>query len=508
VLEATPHEQAGTASAPPRALSVLQRRAHVVLVGALLVGGLLLRLPGIQTPSIEQRETEGALLAREWYLGGGSGLPAWKQRVLHALDSSVRPIEPPLLDYATSLEYRASGENFWFPRLLSSFFWVLGGVFLYLIAVRLMTRSAAVIALALYLTWPYAVWLSRHFMPDALLVCSLLAASLTVIRYWERPGRGRLVAAGAVACFATAVKPGVAIFFLVALFASLAVSRRQLRASVVGGGLPLFTAFAGSAALAYYVYGRYLSHFIWRAADSGRVRPHLLIASDFWQGWWNMVSYLLRYPQPQAALAFVPLAVGLAGLALARGTARAVLVGLTLGYVAFALTFANYTQTHPYYSLPLIPILTLSIGLVASSLLGRLGRAGHGVLAGLVVLAVAVAAFKAHAVLTGKETRQTIADYRSIGRLTGHTTRALIVSGELRTPAMYWGWIVGDAWDVGDYPNGLPRSMNPAKYDFLVVEGVDQIQTTPGLRRLARRLPVVARTSRYAIFDLRGQHAG
>ena len=48
-----------------------------------------------------------------------------------------------------------------------------------------------------------------------------------------------------------------------------------------------------------------------------------------------------------------------------RRHARAVLAGLALGYLVFAATFAYYISGNPYYSLPLIPILSLAIGVIA-----------------------------------------------------------------------------------------------------------------------------------------------
>src|SRR6266851_9349085 len=119
-------------------MTALRRRSHLLLVGALLAGALVLRLEGIREPSVDQRETEGALLARQWSLGEGAGLPAWKQRVLRDVRQQVKPIEPPILDYLTATEFRLAGsENFWFPRLVSALLWVFaGGTFLYLIALR------------------------------------------------------------------------------------------------------------------------------------------------------------------------------------------------------------------------------------------------------------------------------------------------------------------------------------------------------------------------------------
>jgi hypothetical protein len=484
-------------------------RSHLLLIGCLLVGAFLLRLPGITEPSIEQRETQSALLARQWYLGERSELPLWKQRVLREVPSAFKPIEPPLLDFLAASEFRLTGENFWFPRLVSSLLWVVGGVFLYLIATRLTTREGALIALALYLTWPFAAWLSRHFMPDATMVACLLVAALTVIRYWEQPSLRRLIVAGAVSSFATAIKPGVAFLYLTGLFVALAVSQRKLRATLVRGQLPLFVALTMAAAGAYWVWGTYLSDFIWSEAGKGRVTPDALSTERFWTGWWDAVSHLLRYPQGQSALALLPLAAGLAGFVLApRGTPRAILAGLSLGYLSFALVFANYTSSNPYYSLPLIPILALSIGVLAGRVLESRGASGpiaRAALLALVAVVIGVAAFKSHAVLTVRTPRETIADYRRIGEITNHTTRAIVVDTELSTPSMYWGWIVGRSWELG-YASPPPW-IRPEEADFLIVVGVEQFETSKGLRKFVRGLPVVARTSRYAIFDLRGESA-
>jgi 4-amino-4-deoxy-L-arabinose transferase-like glycosyltransferase len=486
-------------------LAWLRRAALPVFISSLLIGALLLRLPGITTPSIEQRETQSALLAREWYMGDGGRLPAWQQDVLRELRGSVKPIEPPVTDFLTSVEFRLSGENFWFPRLLSSFYWVLGGLFLYLIGKRVAVREGALVALALYLTWPFAVRHSRLFMPDALMVCFLLAAALTVLRYWERPSVRRLIAAGAVSSLATAVKPGVTSFYLIALFAALAVSHRKLCKAVLEGKFPLYVVLTATVAGAYYVYGTRLSDFIWFGAAPSRITPGLVLHGEFWGAWWRAVSYLLSFPQRQTFLAVVPIAAGLAGILVAtRRHARATLLGLLFGYLAFALTVAYYTSGNPYYSLPLIPILALSIGVLVGFVLERAGLRVRVAVLALAVAVTGVAAYKSAVILRVGDPRQRIADYRRIGELTGHTTRALVVNDQLRTPVMYWGWIVGENWELTDAKP--PPWTNPEKAEFLIVVGTGPLETHHGLRDFSRDLPVVARTSRYAVFDLRGRN--
>jgi 4-amino-4-deoxy-L-arabinose transferase-like glycosyltransferase len=481
----------------------------VLLIAALLAAATLLRLTGIAEPSVEQRETQSGLLARQWYLDDAD-VPAWQRRVLDELPRLVKPIEPPVLDVLTAWQWRlVDGENFWFPRLVSSLFWVGGGVFLYLIARRLTTRDGAIAALALYLAWPFAVWLSRHFMPDALMVCLLLAAALAVIRYWERPTRGRLLAAAGVSAVATAVKPGVAFLYLAGLFLGLAVWRRGLRRSLTGGHFPLYALVSVSLAGGYYVYGRFFSDFIWSGADAGRVTPGSVLNGWFWADWWEAVSALLRWPQEQQALALLPLAAGAAGLALARGRARAVFAGLVLGYVAFALTAANYVSGNPYYSLPLIAILALSIGALVGAVVERASavtRHGRPAVLALVAGVVAVAAYKSHAVLAGVETTERITDYRQIGDATGHTTRAVVVDDELSTPAMYWGWLVGRSWE--DVNTGsLPPHIEADDPEFLIVVGEGRLESSPALQHFTRSLDVVQETDRWAVFRLTGTTA-
>lgn len=491
----------------------LRGYVHVALIACLLVGALALRLEGITKPSVESRELHNALIARQYYLGDGEALPAWQRRVLRELGNVAQPIEPPILDAIAATGYRvAGGERLWIPRLASSVAWIVGGVFLYLIALRLTTREGALVALAAYLFWPYAVWLSRLYMPDGTMVACLLAGVLAVIRYWERPTRARLVAAAGVASVASAVKPGVALIFLVALFAAIALSRRALRDAILGGALPLFAILAAALTVGYYVYGTYVQDFL-AGETGGRVEPRLIATESFWRGWWEMVSTVLAFPQRQGYLAFVPLALAAGGLAVARsGLPRAVLVGLAAGYCAFALVVPGFTSTHAYYALPLVPLLALGVGTFAGWVIDRTrGRAAASALVALGVLSLGIGVYKGHAVLSADPPYRAIADYRRIGEITGHSSRAIVVDVRLRSPISYWGWMVGRYWypptpsrDLPIAGDPFPSWIDPAAAEFLVVVAIDELKTEPRLRALVRSLPIVAQTPRFVVFDLRG----
>ncbi len=501
-----------------RSLSgVLAGHWHVLLVSFLLAAALLLRIDGLSEPSLSTREHHNALLAREYYLGRGAGLPAWKQRVLAEYTHSVKPVEPPLLDHVAGWAYRLTGgENIWIPRFISALLWVLGGAFLYLVARRITGRDGALVALALYLFWPYGVVMSRLYIPDPTMVCLIIAGALTVIRYWEHPTGRRLAAASVVAALATAVKPGIALIFLGALFTALAVAHRSLLATLRRGVLPGFVAIAAAPTVAYYLYGSYIRHFLAsEGAASERLQPQLIATGRFWDGWWHQLSVVLPFPQQQGYLGVVPLAVALVGVVVVRGgVPRAILVGLGLGYVAYAFAVAGYTRDNAYYALPLLPILALAIGALVGLLLGRLNatrRAPTLAAAALIVLIACLGAYKARPLAVD---RTAIDDYRRIGALTGHTTHAIIVDERLRAPAMYWGWMVGNYWyeptpgrDLPLHGNPFPDGIDAAEASHLVVVDTAELQSEPRLRAFIRNLPVIAKTTRYAIFDLRGGRA-
>jgi 4-amino-4-deoxy-L-arabinose transferase-like glycosyltransferase len=494
-----------------RAHAVLRRR-NALIVGALLACALIVRVDGITRPSISARELYGGLLARQYYYGSGAGLSPEKRAVVRQLGTSFSPIEPPVMNLASAAVFHVTGENLWVPRLISFLFWIGGGVFFYLIALRLASSGGALVGLALYLFWPFGVSISRLGMPDGPMVALLLAGSWCVIRYWEQPSRRRLVVAAIVSSFATAAKPGVAGIFLVALFAALALSQRRFVDSVVRGRFPFFVLAASAISAVYYVYGTYVHHFL-AGESEGRIAPRAILQAWYWRGWWSMITTALPFPQHQAALAFLPLGAGVGGIVVARrGIPRAILLGLSVGYVVLGLVFTLHISTHSYYSLPLIAILSLAIAALAGFLLDRSSAFTRVVLVAVFVLAMGGVVYKDARVLTGEGPRQRIADYRRIGELTHHTAHALVIDPYLKSPSSYWGWIVARYWyepspavDLGPASDRSPLRL-PGRFDYLVVMQPSELRTEPRLREFTSSIPVVARTPRYAIFDLRGGH--
>ena len=97
-------------------------------------------------------------------------------------------LEPPVVEYLVSSIYRIMGrEDISYSRYLTNLFWLIGGIFMYLIAKKLLSTDAAVIATAYYLFVPMGVIISRSFQPDSLMMMLYLISLYLIVDYFKTP---------------------------------------------------------------------------------------------------------------------------------------------------------------------------------------------------------------------------------------------------------------------------------------------------------------------------------
>jgi hypothetical protein len=424
-------------------------KASYVLLAVLLALAFAIRLDGITGPPFDNavsRQFESALLARMYYLDGSRTLSVQQRQVLRAWHDEIKPIEPPIMELLGAGAYRVVGrEALWIPRCLSALWWVLGGVFLYLIARRLQSPPAALAACAVYLFVPFALVGSRSFQPDPLMIAVMLAAILTIVRYDEQPSWARVGVATAVSAAALLVKPGIAAPIIFVVFAALAVRRSGTRRLLVDGQ---FLAFWLSALpmFGWYAYGTIAAPYL-RGHVSAKLKPSLLAEPSFWSGWWHQIVFVVTYPRLSDVLTLLVLVLSAAGvLAAPRGRPRTLLLALWIGYACYGLVFTFHISTHNYYSLPVIPIVALSLGSAVDWGLGRLRVAGPAALSAVglaAVLAGGLIAWKMHPFLADPSFRADAARYAEAGRLADHTSRGLYVDKHYGDPLRYYGWTAG-----------------------------------------------------------------
>ena len=86
-------------------------------------------------------------------------------------------------------------EEIFFARYLTIAFWILGGIFMYLIAKQLLSIDHAVVASAYYLFVPMGIIISRSFQPDSLMMMLFLISLYALVLYFEKRSLRRLLLA-------------------------------------------------------------------------------------------------------------------------------------------------------------------------------------------------------------------------------------------------------------------------------------------------------------------------
>src|SRR6185503_17546229 len=66
-------------------------------------------------------------------------------------------VEPVIFERVVAYTYRFTGEQLWVARIYSSLFWLIGGVFLFLLLSDFDSFDAAFFSTAYYLLFPYAI---------------------------------------------------------------------------------------------------------------------------------------------------------------------------------------------------------------------------------------------------------------------------------------------------------------------------------------------------------------
>jgi len=509
----------------------------------LFVGAFVLRLYRIGEPLFDfspVRQYHSALLARglyEWLLTGNL--------------KTMPPdgiIEPPILESLASFSYVITGgEHLWIPRLLSALFWMIGGVFLYLIARKLVSPNAAVFSAFFYLFDPAVVLPSRAFMPDPLMIMLLLVSVFTILRYHEYPSTRRLAVAVVASSSALFVKPGICFFQIFGAFFALMVYRKGLPRALTSAPLLLFTALSVLPVGLYYLYGAVINGFLQGQVQSKFV-PQYLLETYFWRGWLDQIGSIVGY------IAFLGAVFGV--LLFRPGLPRAVITGLWGGYFVFGLVFTYHIHTHDYYSLQFVPVVALSLGPVCDTAVSYIRRSdlqqyrrvivlGSIILAGMIgvveqrttILGIAQQGQGVNAFPGGYMGSALIADYdarakiyRKIGEIVDHSHHTLFSAPDFGYPLLYYGRLDGEYWptpgmmawwrsqertgsQLGSTTNrnelfeNMYSTLSP---DYFIVinrftQGDQQVGWKEDRRLrmlLTEHFPVVARDDDYLIFDL------
>src|ERR1043165_7624443 len=151
------------------------RTIALVLIFGAAFGIRLYDLSDLPLDFHPTRQLLSAIKARGlYYETQPNGVPTWKLETAIRMAKLKADVEPVVLEHLVAFTYRFTGEQLWIARIYSSFFWLIGGVFLFLLAREFVSFEGALVATAYYLIFPYAIIASRSFQPDPLMIMLML----------------------------------------------------------------------------------------------------------------------------------------------------------------------------------------------------------------------------------------------------------------------------------------------------------------------------------------------
>jgi len=437
--------------ADERVLFVKNKRwIRILLVMAFLLIGVGVRLIDLSNPPLDfasTRQLHSLILARGYYYSMNvpsvEKLPAAQRAFGIEAGKEELLVEPPLLEHLTAYTYALVGqENFEIPRLYSIFFWVLGGIPLYLLAKKFMPTNGALAALAFYELLPFGVIAGRSFQPDPLMVMLILWALYFQFRWSEGDSLKNTLLASIFTGLAVLIK-STAVFFVGVPFIGFVLAR-GFRKAFTDWRTYMMAAISLLPGALY----TYLSATIGHNSGSifgSRFFPQLYLQPHWYQSWFMMAKSVVDY---------IPLFVGvLAFFLFPKGKTRLLYGCLWLGYLLQGFVFSYHIYTHNYYQLPIIPIVALGIGYLFAMIMQRIEAMQPNTwarlfMAGVLVFGVALLVLKSRSDLLGSDYHYEETYWKKLGDKIGQSTPIIALTHDYGYRLSYWGFLKPKLWET------------------------------------------------------------
>lgn len=466
------------------------------------------------------RQMLSVLKARGMYYDTLPGVSP-EQRVFAIQSWKLRAsIEPEIMERLVSFTYRYTGEQPWVARAYSTLFWLIGGVFLFLLARQFTTAAGALAAVAFYLFLPYAVFASRSFQPDPLMT-SLIILFWWAVYEWSLEStrekdsgtaspRAWLMAilAGLFGGLAIFVKLLAAFFVISGGLGALLLGRRRLTGIWKQPQVYVMSALGILPGAAYLVYGVFVAGYLGQQFG-GRFIPSYLFNPSYYAGWLNMLNLVVGG---------ISLTFALLGLFFLDHEKRRFILALWAGYFVFGIYFNYHIASHDYYSLPLIPIAALSLAPLAGALFQQLAshavsRWSRAFVYGILSLGLLASLWNVRNQLNAVDYRPQAEFWAEIGQaVDGHGVAGLTQDYGARMA--YWGWQYITVWPThGDliYRDHLLGAQHDfekrfdavaAKKDLFLVTDFTELDLQPFLKERLMTYPIFAEGDGYVIYDI------
>lgn len=440
-------------------------------LGLMFLLAALIRLDELSAPGhLLDREYTSAIFARAFYFMNNDQVADWRRDVAVTTMNQQPVLEPPLVEYIVSLIYRAIGrEEIYYARYLTGAFWLAGGIFMYWITKKLLSREAALFATIYYLFVPMGVIISRSFQPDSLMMMLFLASLYLLVNYFENGAKKNLLQASVVTAITLLLRPLV-LFAIFCAFLALSLQNKASWRKIIDRPLILFSGVSLLPAGIYYGYGIAFAGFMrWKLSSS--FMPHLLTQRDFWLGWFRLGINVAGVACLIAAI------IGF--FLLPNRTARSLMIGLAISYLIFGVVFTYHIHTHPYYHIQLFPIIAICAAACFVRIVEALRNSSGKLWPVPVILSLSISLYFAYRNERDSLYQTNMEDPRTawkIGEIIGHNPHTVFVSRYYGVPLEYYGEFGGAPWPVRIED---PFYRQPNAQEQSVQERIDQLGFEP-----------------------------
>jgi hypothetical protein len=310
------------------------------------------------------------------------------------------------------------------------------------------------------------------------------------------------ILAGLFGGFAIFIKL-IAVFFVIAGGLGALLGRMSLRDALKQPTVYVMAALGILPGVLYTIYGVFVAGYLGQQFG-GRFIPSLFLNPSYYLGWINMLDLVLGS---------VTLAVALLGLLFFVDEKKRFLSTLWVGYALFGIFFNYHISSHDYYSLPLIPIVALSIAPLADFVLKYL-TPFKVVTTLIIIFGIFAQVLSLRAQMKSVDYRPEVEMWQEIGELT-HSYNSIGLTQDYGSRLAYWGWKGITSWPTfGDlnYHVNMRGAKNEfevqfadltAKKDLFIVTDFDELELQPLLKeKLYSNYPIFHEGDGYMIFDL------
>lgn len=442
-----------------------------VCLFALFLLAALIRLNDIKAPGhLIEREYTSAIFARAYYFENNNDIEDWRREIATIAKNQQPVLEPPFLEYLVSLVYRVTGrEELHYARYLTIAFWLIGGIFLFFIVEKLLSREEALVATTYYLFVPLSVNISRSFQPDSLMMMMYLMSLFALVLYFEAPSIKRLVISAVIASITLLLRPLV-IFGIFFSFLALSVYKNRDWKKIINLPLIIFSIISLLPFMIYYGYGIVFAGFMsWKISSS--FMPYLLIRKDFWLGWFDNLLNVAE---------FTALILAVVGFFLIRNRkAQYLIVGLTLSYLVFGIAFTYHIHSHSYYHIQVFPIIGICLAPVVVRIIQSLKQvAGKTWWIPIIIVSIFTLIVGLRDV-RARMYRVVVDDPAvawEIGEIINHSPNTVFVAYHYGLPLEYYAEIAGADWPVS---KDDPFYRRPGDRDLSVQERIEALGFDP-----------------------------